>query len=356
MSDHATPARSRAILIGVAAYDDPAFTPIPAARNSLTGMRDLLADPTLCGWPHETITVLDDPAHPGHLARQIRDLARDTSDVLLLYYVGHGQLTPRGELCLTVTDTVAADPDYTGLLFPWIKDALRESPARVKLVILDCCYAGQAIEALSSPDDIADLAHTNGSYTLTATTRNQTAHVSPLDQQETTCTSFTGQLIALARAGIPDGPPELTLNTLYPYLRQRLVALGLPQPNQRGTDTADRYVFATNAHHLGVRPPAGEAAAWIDRAGTLCAQGHYFQAEAAYREATRLDPGNAWAHTGLGHALNDQERHDEAEAAFREAIRLGPNDAYVHRNLGVVLLGQDRLAEAEAAYREAIRL
>jgi hypothetical protein len=77
-------------------------------------------------------------------------------------------------LCLTTSDTVATDPDYTGLPFPWIKDALRESPARIKIVILDCCYAGQAIESLAS-DDIADLVYVNGAYTLSATTRNQTA-------------------------------------------------------------------------------------------------------------------------------------------------------------------------------------
>lgn len=67
---------SRAILIGVSAYDDLAFTPIPAVRNSLNGMRALLADPALCAWLPDTVTVIPDPRNPGLLARQIRELAR----------------------------------------------------------------------------------------------------------------------------------------------------------------------------------------------------------------------------------------------------------------------------------------
>jgi hypothetical protein len=294
MSSDAGPARSRAALIGVAAYDDASFTPVPAARNSLAGMRALLTDPALCGWPDGDVSVIEDPRQPGRLARQIRELGRDAAGVLLVYYAGHGQLTARGELCLTVTDTVATDPDYTGVPFGWIRDALRESPARVKVIILDCCYAGQAIEALGQPDGIPDLTHVKGAYTLTATARNRTAHVSPPGEQDAACTSFTAELIALARSGIPGGPAGLTLSALYPHLRRRLAASGLPEPSQRGTDTADRYVFTRNAWRPGSREPSAEAAARRDRGDTRHDDHQPTRAEETGREETRPgapDPG-----------------------------------------------------------------
>ena len=79
-------------------------------------------------------------------------------------------------------------------------------------------------------------------------------------------------------------------------------------------------------------------------------------AEAAYREAIRLDPADAWAHNGLGNALHDLKRYADAEAAYREAIRLHPANAIMHRNLGNTLHELKRYADAEAAAQEALRL
>ena len=56
-------------------------------------------------------------------------------------------------------------------------------------------------------------------------------------------------------------------------------------------------------------------------------------AEAAYREAIRLDPGNADAHNDLGYMLATVNRYPEAEAAYREAIRLNPRHAGAPDNL-----------------------
>jgi len=240
---------SGAVLIGVSDYDDPEFLPIRAARNSLQAMRALLADPGLCGWPPGQITVIENPASAADLAGQVADLAESTTGALLLYYVGHGALSPRGELCLTVTSTRPSRPKFSGLPWENIAEILRACPARARLVILDCCFAGQAIEALSGDGDpgLADIAHIEGVYTLTATTRNRTAHVPPPGQQDTACTSFTGELRDLIRSGIPGKPPWLTFGDIYPVLRQRLRAKALPAPNQRGTDTAYQFPFTANA-------------------------------------------------------------------------------------------------------------
>jgi tetratricopeptide (TPR) repeat protein len=80
------------------------------------------------------------------------------------------------------------------------------------------------------------------------------------------------------------------------------------------------------------------------------------EAIAAYREAIRLRPDDARAHTNLGNALRDQGKVDEAIAAYREAIRLQPDLAKAHGNLGEALRRQGKVDEAIAAYREAIRL
>ncbi|MFD1539581.1 caspase, EACC1-associated type [Nonomuraea guangzhouensis] len=240
--------RSRAILIGVSAYDDKAFRPLPAAANSLDGLHQVLTDPNLCGWPAEQITLIPNPADVAGLVRTLRRLARDTTDVLLVYFVGHGIILQNGHLCLPLTGTDEGDPDVTGLEYERLRQALLDSPARVKVVILDCCYSGRAVQALSA-EGVADSAGIRGAYTLTAS--DHTAHVPPLGRQANACTSFTGELLDLVRTGLPDGPMWLTLDLLYPHLRQRLHSRGLPEPNQRGTDTAGRLVFTRNPASQG---------------------------------------------------------------------------------------------------------
>jgi Flp pilus assembly protein TadD/tRNA A-37 threonylcarbamoyl transferase component Bud32 len=88
----------------------------------------------------------------------------------------------------------------------------------------------------------------------------------------------------------------------------------------------------------------------------LSDQGRHKKAEAAFRQAIRLNPDYYTAHGNLGNALFNQGRHKEAEAAYRQAIRLKPNDPKGHNNLGGALDSQGRHKEAETAYREAIRL
>ena len=256
-TDAAVLAESRAVLVGVSAYEYAEFPPIRAARNSVEAMRSVLSDPALCGWPPDRITMIANPVSAADLATNIADLAENTAGVLLLYYVGHGVLSARGELCLTVTSTRPDRPKISGLPWDTLADVLRGCPASRRLAILDCCFAGQAVEALTGGGDpgLADIAHVEGVYTLTATTRNRAAHVPPPGQQDTACTSFTSELRDLIQSGIPGKAPRLTFGDIYPVLRQRLRANGLPAPSQHGLDAAHQFPFTANA----AAPPAPHA-------------------------------------------------------------------------------------------------
>jgi tetratricopeptide (TPR) repeat protein len=88
----------------------------------------------------------------------------------------------------------------------------------------------------------------------------------------------------------------------------------------------------------------------------LYAQGRYRESEAACREVLRLDPHHPAGHYNLANALEAQGRHAAAEPAYRAALRARPNSAEVYNNLGLCLAALGRSEEAEAAYREALRL
>jgi tetratricopeptide (TPR) repeat protein len=87
----------------------------------------------------------------------------------------------------------------------------------------------------------------------------------------------------------------------------------------------------------------------------LRTQGRLREAEAAYREALRLDPRDAASLNNLGMALGDQRRLPEAEETFRRLLQIKA-DARTYNNLGAILLMQRRFPDAESAFREAVRL
>src|SRR5260370_33939492 len=134
---------------------------------------------------------------------------------------------------------------------PWdaVADVLRSCPAHTRLAVLDCCFAGQAIEALTGDGNpaLADIVHVEGVYTLTATTRNRPAHVPSPARQDTACTSFTAELQDLPRSGIAGKPPRLTLGDIYPVLRHRLRAKGLPATGPHGAAAARQLAFTAHA-------------------------------------------------------------------------------------------------------------
>lgn len=75
-----------------------------------------------------------------------------------------------------------------------------------------------------------------------------------------------------------------------------------------------------------------------------------------FREAERIDPGNASIHQRTGIILSELNRMDDALAELKEAIRLDPKLDHVYYDLGIVLQALGERKQAEAAYRTALKL
>jgi protein O-GlcNAc transferase len=112
------------------------------------------------------------------------------------------------------------------------------------------------------------------------------------------------------------------------------------------------------AHYL----QALESPALADKSGTSIALGNAFynpgrieEAEAAYRRAIKLDPGNQHAQSNLGVTLARQGKLGEAVDHFRLAIAASPDFAAAHNSLGDCLRAQGKLEAAIEAYENALR-
>ncbi|MFC6935120.1 hypothetical protein ACFQHO_35570 [Actinomadura yumaensis] len=227
---------------------------MPAALNSLNGIEAMLIDPRLGGWPRDRVIKIADPENPGELLKRMHRLTDALDGVLLLYYAGHGFITSKGELALGVGAVDFDYPGATGVEYPKVRDVLIECGARVKIVILDCCYSGRATHALTA--DVVSGTETQGVYTLAAA--DGPARVADLPRQVHTTTAFTGELLSLISEGLPDGEPWLTPEALFGPLKSRLRQKGLPGPRQIARDTAGHFGLARNVAYRP-RPQAPTA-------------------------------------------------------------------------------------------------
>jgi predicted CXXCH cytochrome family protein len=92
--------------------------------------------------------------------------------------------------------------------------------------------------------------------------------------------------------------------------------------------------------------------------GTLFAQqgDDAARAEASFREAIRLEPNSAQAHTNLAILLSQQNRIEEASYHFEYALRLQPDYVLGHLNYGVMLSNVGRIDDAVQQMQAAVQL
>ena len=222
----ADPAQSRAVLIGGSRYE--LLPSLSSVRNNLGAMAAILRDPGVWGVTEDHCRVVADPKTPAQLVDPIVAAAQAATDMLLIYYAGHGLTNRAGDLQLTIADSDAARA-HSQVPYQWVRDPIRDSPARRRVVILDCCYSGRAANEAMGEDSYAAQADVDGSFILTATPENREA-LAPADQQYT---AFTQMLIAVLGEGIASSKALLNLNEIFAEIKARLHANSLPTPQAR---------------------------------------------------------------------------------------------------------------------------
>ena len=84
--------------------------------------------------------------NPFALIKELGDLSSslDYDDHLLMYFSGHG-VVRKSQLYLLVDDAVMNSLDVTSINYNLVHDILRNCPADHRIIILDCCHAGEAV-------------------------------------------------------------------------------------------------------------------------------------------------------------------------------------------------------------------
>ncbi|MFF1479105.1 caspase family protein [Streptomyces sp. NPDC058301] len=261
------PAGSRAVLIGVSRYEHPELPGLPAVRANLADLSAVLTDPVNGTLRDEHCDVVDEPQLPTDFGLRVTEAAGEATDVLLVYYAGHGVVDGQGRLHLAVFHTDPARTSVTAFPYDVLREAMVDSRAAVRVLVLDCCFSGRAAGPMGGEQGLIsgqiDIA---GTYVLASSSATKPSLALP----GATHTAFTEALLAALRR-----PDPLTLDALYDTVHHHLLARSLPLPQRRVMNTAGGLTLVkgppTAAHSIRTPHTEGTPPNRWNRRGFLVA-------------------------------------------------------------------------------------
>ncbi|WP_410676968.1 caspase, EACC1-associated type [Amycolatopsis sp. cmx-4-68] len=237
---------TRVLVVGNSSHVSGSALPdVPAVAQTVRDLTDALVE--RCGLRPENLYgggPLIDPADLAVLGDALTGAAAQATDLLLVYYVGHGPVSAGNELYLAThaTDDPLRGLAFRALPFQAVRDALTDCPAQSVVMVLDCCFAGRAHGTFDPVASALELATFGGSYLLLSSSRDERSLAPPGERH----TAFTGELLRLLREGDAAGLPTLTFEGVYEYLCRALPQRGAPAPRRQVSGRAGTLVLAPN--------------------------------------------------------------------------------------------------------------
>ncbi|MFF4571512.1 AAA family ATPase [Streptomyces sp. NPDC001410] len=249
-----------AVVVGTGSHPGDLLHGLPAAVSSARALADALR--TECGMG-DRVRFLPDPQSPSEVLEALAEAAdqaapredRAVDGIVVFCFVGHGLRGPGGRLYLATAATRSLTDTAHSVPYSEVERYLSDAAAD-PVVILDCCFSGNATEPSRAPvSDPFGGARPQGSYLLGSALRNTLAYAPEGAER----TLFTGHLLDLLREGDAGGPRWLTLNTVYRLLDQRLQNERQRAARPYGGGTARMSELVLTANHRYASRPATEA-------------------------------------------------------------------------------------------------
>jgi WD40 repeat protein len=228
----------------------------------------VLRDPAIAGF--EVTILINEPHH--RVGQAILGFYRDVQpdDLTFLYFTGHGLKDDGGRLYLAMTNTVRDNLLFTGLPAEEVDRAMRSCASTRMVLVLDCCYSGAFPAGRPAKGDSAvhtiERFHGRGRAVLTSSDATQYSFEGDQLSGEAVQSVFTRHLVAGLRDGSADldRDGDITLDELYSYVHDRVVAEIPRQRPRKQDEVKGRLVIARNvnwtppepSHIAQAEPPA----------------------------------------------------------------------------------------------------
>lgn len=273
--------RKHALLVGTAVYQDVHFPALPSVRADVHYLSQVLDMPAV--GRYEKCVRVEDSSKAAIRQAVERFLAdREPDELVVLYLSGHGAYDREdGQLYYVTTDTEADRLQQTALEASYLTDQLERCAARRKVLLLDCCFSGSAVQGFrskgASRSAATPVVEASGVHVITASQHWEQAFTTDADQPS----QFTRAMVEGLHSGQADldGDGQVSANDLFRYISRdlRKAPDGRRQtPTQSSLQvTGDIYLAdaAAGRQIPALKPlPAGLAAV-ADGSGGRCGTG-----------------------------------------------------------------------------------
>lgn len=217
--------RRIALLIGNQEFsNESGLDALRGAKNDVDELAAVLRDRARGGF--HVSTFLEQPHHALELAIVEALQAAAVDDFVLIYYSGHGKLSPSGKLYLATANTKRNALQGTALSAWSLHEAVSDSACREVVLLLDCCYSGAVSQGLrgSLESQLQAVQNASGFFILTASTGLQTALEIEGDFDGKVMGKFTAAIVEGIRSGAADvkGTGEIRLTDLRLHVERSL--------------------------------------------------------------------------------------------------------------------------------------
>ncbi|MFB8141334.1 caspase family protein, partial [Streptomyces parvus] len=245
---------SNVVLIGCHGFTT--LEDLPAVRENVMRLREVLTDVGVWGVPGDRVKVLDQPSSEGQVVAAVKQAAAEATDTLVVYYAGHGLLDPEDSNDLYLALPGSRKDDHhidSAIRYDTLKRYIRTSRAKKKVVLLDCCYSARAMTGAmgSGAANLVYKADVEGTCLIAAARETALALAVPGED----FTAFTGVLLEFLERGV-EGPQELlSMSMLYDAMRSRLKSASRPEPQMNSRNAAAQICIARNRAYVPEPPP-----------------------------------------------------------------------------------------------------
>jgi Caspase domain len=231
-----------ALLIGNSDYEDRKLAGLVTPSSDVAALADVLRNPEI-GQFDDVIPLINQLEQKVRRAVAQLFTQRQTDDVLLFYFSGHGVKDDQGDLYFAVKDTDQALLSATAIPASFVKSQMDRSRSRRQILLLDCCYSGAfARGAKGGPGSSVGTADAlegtgSGRVVLTASDAAQYAWEGEHVRGNAQNSVFTRYLIEGLQSGKADtnGDGKITTDELYQYIYDRVLSESSNQTPEKCT-------------------------------------------------------------------------------------------------------------------------
>jgi len=216
-----------ALIIACSEYQDERLRKLPKIEADAAGIRAVLIDPQLCGFPEDHVELqINEPGHSTKVSIEKFFKNREREDLLVLYFAGHGIIDDHRRLTLALNQT---DPEYraTGIEARFLREEMENCRSDRQILILDCCNAGafaSARDAKGAPAGLQEALHGKGRFVLAASDRLQFSFDEVAGREAIKNGIFTHYLIDGLRdyKALSTNGRTITATSLYSYAHEEV--------------------------------------------------------------------------------------------------------------------------------------